>query len=67
MNCSKMDFADTINELDNTLYHPNMTACESYGITWGCDIDCPTLIDGKCELKNSENYELYQQLLKDNI
>lgn len=26
-----------------------MTECEKYGMTWGCDEDCPVLKEGKCE------------------
>ena len=36
-----------------------MNDCERYGMTWGCDIDCPVLRQGKCELKDDENKELY--------
>jgi hypothetical protein len=40
-----------------------MTECERYGMTWGCDIDCPVLRDGRCELKDSDNKELYDEFL----
>ena len=38
-----------------------MTDCEKYGITYGCNIDCPVLIEGKCKLQDAENKELYRQ------
>ncbi len=66
MSRSKNDFAHAINELTQGLSHPSMTKCENYGMTWGCDIDCPVLRDGDCELKDSENKELYQAFLEDN-
>lgn len=65
MSCSKADFAQTIAELDNTLSHATMSECESYGMTWGCDVDCPVLREGLCELKDAENKELYEQVLKE--
>lgn len=35
-----------------------MNDCERYGMTWGCDIDCPVLRAGKCELAEDENKAL---------
>ena len=37
--------------------------CTNYGITFGCDINCPVLRLGNCELKDDENKELYDSLL----
>ena len=37
--------------------------CFNYGIVAGCDIYCPVLQSGKCELKDAENEELYQEYL----
>jgi hypothetical protein len=61
---NKLNFANTINgELSK-----HMTECENYGITWGCDIDCPVLQAGNCELKNSDNAKLYKEFLnEDNL
>lgn len=42
----------------------SMSACERYGMTWGCDIDCPVLQAGKCELKDTDNKDLYESYLK---
>ena len=39
------------------------TDCERYGIMRGCDIDCPVLRSGDCELKDGVNKELYQEYL----
>lgn len=30
-----------------------LSDCHNYGITFGCDEDCPTLIDGKCDIFSS--------------
>jgi len=49
-------FADTI--------YIGMSACERYGMTWGCDIDCPVLRTGNCKLKDSDNKELYEEFLE---
>ena len=62
---SKEGFANTIAEHDGRLNHASMTACEKYGMTWGCDTDCPTLRDGNCELQEAETKELYQEVLKE--
>jgi hypothetical protein len=54
-------------ELANTLADSvfiGMSGCERYGMTWGCDIDCPVLREGKCELKDTENKELYAEFLE---
>lgn len=45
----KKIFADTINELGSNTFL-GMSECEKYGMTWGCNEDCPVLQEGKCEL-----------------
>ena len=57
---SKESFANMM--ADNTFL--DMTGCERYGMTWGCNIDCPVLRAGECELKDDENKELYNEYLK---
>lgn len=47
----KMAFANTICSNDKRLSYPNMTECERYGITWGCDEDCPVYQRKECELQ----------------
>ena len=42
-----------------------MSQCERYGMTWGCDIDCPVLRSGKCELKDTDNKDLYDECVKE--
>lgn len=51
----KYNFGATINELDNSL-PTGMTKCENYGMSFGCDGDCPELRKGKCEvlIENSQ-------------
>jgi hypothetical protein len=56
-NEDKQTFANT---LADTVYL-GMSQCERYGMTWGCDVDCPVLREGNCELKDSENKELYNK------
>ncbi len=36
-----------------------MSGCEKYGMTWGCDTDCPVLRAGECELKDDVNKKLW--------
>lgn len=38
--------------------------CFNYGIVAGCDIYCPVLQRGECELKNEENEDLYNEYLE---
>ena len=38
-----------------------MDDCFKFGIMNGCDVDCPQLIRGECELMHDENKELYEQ------
>ena len=55
----KDSFAHTITELDNRL-PKGMTDCERYGMTWGCDIECPVLQRGECGLNKCE-YQICQR------
>ena len=52
MNGKKEMFANTINELGDNAFL-GMSACEKYGMTWGCDEGCPVLNEGKCEIYSS--------------
>lgn len=62
---SDLNFARTIVEIDlGTSASSVMTDCEKYGMTYGCDEGCPVLIDGKCELQDSENKELYKRAVE---
>ena len=51
----KMDLANLICSNDKGLSYPNMTECERYGITWGCDKDCPVFQRKECELQEENN------------
>ena len=52
-------FSNTINELgSNTSLM--MTECEKYGMTWGCNEDCPVLNEGRCQ-----NYSSVEEYLED--
>jgi hypothetical protein len=62
---SDMSFARTITEMDlGSMASSVMTDCEKYGMTYGCNEDCPVLIAGKCELQDSDNKELYERALE---
>lgn len=52
---SKVEFAKFICNQDNGLSYPNMTECERYGMTWGCDKDCPVFQRKECELQEENN------------
>jgi hypothetical protein len=60
----KTEFANALQERSGLQKTNNQ--CFIYGITWGCDIDCPVLKEGNCELKDNENKELYEEYLKQN-
>lgn len=49
----KYEFAHTLTEVDNRL-PASMSDCERYGMTWGCDMDCPVLLEGKCKMDDPE-------------
>jgi hypothetical protein len=62
---SDMSFARTIIAIDlGSMASSVMTDCEKYGMTYGCNEDCPVLIAGKCELQDSDNKELYERALE---
>ena len=41
--------------------------CFKYGMNAGCDINCPVLQDGECELSNDENRFLVLHLKLEKI
>jgi len=46
-------FADTVT--------PTMSACYRYGMTWGCDGDCPVLRAGKCNMQEENKHLLDEE------
>ncbi len=54
----KMEFANSVCSHDEDLSYPNMTECERYGITWGCDEDCPVFQRKECELQEEVEKKL---------
>ena len=54
MDNNKQMFA---NSLSDTVFI-GMSQCERYGMTWGCDGDCPVLQDGKCEIQEQNKHLL---------
>ena len=54
---NKIDFAYTLNELNDGIAKTG-DECFNYGITWGCDMDCPVFQRGECELQK-ENERIF--------
>lgn len=54
----KMDLANSICSNDKGLSYPNMSECERYGITWGCDEECPVFQRKECELQEEVEEKL---------
>jgi len=54
----KQNFANTIVELDLGVTAVSiMTDCEKFGMTYGCQEDCPQLLRGECGIfKNVEEF-----------
>lgn len=62
---SKIAFATTIVEMDLGVTASSVTDdCFKYGITFGCDVDCPVLISGNCKLKDDENKDLHKEAME---
>jgi hypothetical protein len=60
-----MEFANEITYRDlGVMASCVMNDCEKFGMTYGCTINCPVLQDGKCELQDYENKELYNEFLE---
>lgn len=57
---SKIEFANSVCANDKGLSYANMTECERYGITWGCDRDCPVFQRGECEIQE-ENENIFNK------
>ncbi len=49
MNDDKVGFANELAEHESADRLLGMTECEKYGITWGCDEDCPVYQRGECK------------------
>lgn len=57
-----------MSELDGGLFQRSdfgmfANECFQYGMRSGCDIDCPVLKRGECELKDDDNKKLYNEYL----
>ena len=60
----KISFANELAHRDlGTTAASIMTDCERYGMSYGCDVDCPVLLAGECELQGNENKELYKEAM----
>lgn len=46
---NKMKLAEAIIENDNNM-PKGLSECEKYGMTWGCDNECPVFQRGECDL-----------------
>ncbi len=61
-----MGFARTINRASLGVTAASvMTDCEHHGMTYGCTVTCPILLDGKCELQDADNKELYEEAMQE--
>jgi len=61
----KLEFAKEITKADLSVTASSvMSDCYKYGMTYGCDVDCPVLKSGNCELQNTDNKELYKEAIK---
>ena len=54
MKTSKSELANTFADTVSI----QMSACERYGMTWGCDGDCPVLNANECELQEENSHLL---------
>lgn len=62
----KQGFANTIAVIDLGVTASSvMDDCFKYGITWGCDTECPTLRAGNCEQKDGANAELWAEVMQE--
>lgn len=59
----KQAFADTLCDMNDNL-PKGLTDCESYGMTWGCDTDCPTFRSGNCEVCK-EDFEVLKSICEE--
>ena len=48
-----MDFANTLALSLGTTAASIMTDCEKFGMAYGCQLDCPQLERGECEIYSS--------------
>ncbi len=49
-NIKGLQFANTIISQDNRMPpHSSMSVCERFGMTFGCRVHCPALVDGDCQ------------------
>lgn len=58
-NIHKLALGHTLAEVDDCMPN-NISDCEAYGMCNGCDEHCPVLIAGQCELKDTDNKEIYK-------
>ncbi len=64
----KMGFAKNITTIDLGVTASSvMNDCYKYGMTYGCDTDCPVLRSGNCELQDDVNKELYMEAINDEL
>lgn len=57
-------FAREVLSLDKRLNEPMMDDCMKYGLVFGCNVNCPVLISGECELMHDENAKLYKECVE---
>lgn len=58
----KQSFANTLSDLSGGGHLGN--ECERYGMTWGCDTDCPVLRRGQCSAVKDGNEDVLKIYLE---
>lgn len=66
MNNLRATLALSIAECDPFSGHME-SECEKFGMMWGCKIDCPSFLKGKCTAPKSDILELVNELEKEDI
>ena len=66
-NYIRLALGHTLAEVDDRMPNSILTDCEAYGMIAGCDIYCPVLLAGKCELQDTDNKELYQEAIDEGL
>ena len=61
MNEDKLNFGRVLNESGPNGFITS-DICHNYGSISGCDMGCPALISGDCELKDAECKDLYDEV-----
>ena len=53
-------FAETLEDMNTSHATHFENECEKFGMTWGCQPDCPVFERGECELQE-ENAKMFEE------